>query len=153
MCDWVQVLVKRSPTLGTLVSTKTKCIKLIFIWKNNICTSCVFNGFKYTWVSKKRTHKVVCVHLKEHARLSSRKWYIRELVKNNWELVSIIWLCWHFWLKLGTYVKQHSSFISCSWCLVIQVLLQGNQRHSLSDVRLSWRCFWLSSNFKYKTVH
>ena len=28
-----QVLVKRSPTLGTLVSTKTRCIKLIFIGK------------------------------------------------------------------------------------------------------------------------
>ena len=27
------VLVKRSPTLGTFVSTKTKCIKLIFIGK------------------------------------------------------------------------------------------------------------------------
>ena len=26
-------MVKRSPTLGTLVSTKTKCIKLIFIEK------------------------------------------------------------------------------------------------------------------------
>ena len=26
-------MVKRSPTLGTLVSTKTKCIKLIFIGK------------------------------------------------------------------------------------------------------------------------
>ena len=29
----VQVLVKRSPTLGTHVCTKTKCIKLIFIGK------------------------------------------------------------------------------------------------------------------------
>ena len=26
-------MVKRSPTLGTLVSTKTKCIKLIFMGK------------------------------------------------------------------------------------------------------------------------
>ena len=34
--------------VGTLVSTKTKCIKLICIGKNNTCTSCVFNGFKYT---------------------------------------------------------------------------------------------------------
>ena len=33
VCDWAQVLVKRSSTLGTLVSTKTKCIKLIFIGK------------------------------------------------------------------------------------------------------------------------
>ena len=33
MCNLAQVLVKRSPTLGTLVSTKTKCIKLIFIGK------------------------------------------------------------------------------------------------------------------------
>ena len=33
VCNWAQVLVKRSPTLGTLVSTNTKCIKLIFIGK------------------------------------------------------------------------------------------------------------------------
>ena len=33
VCNWAQVLVKRSLTLGTLVSTKTKCIKLIFIEK------------------------------------------------------------------------------------------------------------------------
>ena len=33
MCNLAQNLVKRSPTLGTLVSTKTKCIKLIFIGK------------------------------------------------------------------------------------------------------------------------
>ena len=33
VCNRAQVLVKRSPTLGTGVSTKTKCIKLIFIGK------------------------------------------------------------------------------------------------------------------------
>ena len=33
VCNSAQVLVKRSPTFGTLVSTKTKCIKLIFIGK------------------------------------------------------------------------------------------------------------------------
>ena len=33
MCNWAQVLVKRSPTLEMLVSTKTKCIKLVFIGK------------------------------------------------------------------------------------------------------------------------
>ena len=33
VCNWAQVLVKRSPTLGTPVNTKTKCIKLIFIGK------------------------------------------------------------------------------------------------------------------------
>ena len=33
MCNCAQVFVKRSPTLGTLVSTKTRCIKLIFIGK------------------------------------------------------------------------------------------------------------------------
>ena len=49
MCNGAQVLAKRSPTLGTLVSTKTKCIKLIFIGKNNTCTSSVFNGFKYIY--------------------------------------------------------------------------------------------------------
>ena len=33
VCNLAQVLVKRSSTLGTLVRTKTKCIKLIFIGK------------------------------------------------------------------------------------------------------------------------
>ena len=33
VCNWAQVLVKHSPTLGTFVSTKPKCIKLIFIGK------------------------------------------------------------------------------------------------------------------------
>ena len=33
VCYCAQVLVKHSPTLGTLVSTKTKCIKLIFTGK------------------------------------------------------------------------------------------------------------------------
>ena len=33
VCIWAQVSVKRSPTLGTLVSIKTKCIKLILIGK------------------------------------------------------------------------------------------------------------------------
>ena len=36
VCNRAQVLVKRSPTLGTLVSTKTNCIKLIFIGKNTL---------------------------------------------------------------------------------------------------------------------
>ena len=31
-------MLKRSPTLGTLVSTRTKCIKLIFIGKITIIT-------------------------------------------------------------------------------------------------------------------
>ena len=33
VCNRAQVLVKRSPTLGTLDCTKTKCIKMIFIGK------------------------------------------------------------------------------------------------------------------------
>ena len=33
MCNRAQVSVKRSPTLGTLVNIKTKCIKLIFVGK------------------------------------------------------------------------------------------------------------------------
>ena len=33
MCNRAKALVKGSPTSGTLVSTKTKCIKLIFIGK------------------------------------------------------------------------------------------------------------------------
>ena len=42
-----QVLLKRSCTLGKLVNTQTKVITLLCIGKNNICISCVFNGFKY----------------------------------------------------------------------------------------------------------
>ena len=33
VCNRAQVSLKRSPTLGTLVSIKTKCIKFIFIGK------------------------------------------------------------------------------------------------------------------------
>ena len=40
-------MVKRSPTLGTLVSTKTKCIKLIYIGKLKLVPAAFFNGFKY----------------------------------------------------------------------------------------------------------
>ena len=33
VCNLAQVLAKRSPSLGTLAGTKTKCIKLIFMGK------------------------------------------------------------------------------------------------------------------------
>ena len=42
-----QVLLKRSCTLGKLVNTKIKGITFLCTGKNNICLSCVFNGFKY----------------------------------------------------------------------------------------------------------
>ena len=42
-----QVLLKRSCTLRKLVNTQIKGITLLCTGKNNICVSCVFNGFKY----------------------------------------------------------------------------------------------------------
>ena len=42
-----QVLLTRSCTLGKLVNTHIKGITLICTGKNNICISCVLNGFKY----------------------------------------------------------------------------------------------------------
>ena len=42
-----QVLLKRSCTLGKLVNTQIKGSTLICTGNNNICISCVFNGFKY----------------------------------------------------------------------------------------------------------
>ena len=44
-----QVLLKHSCTLGELVNTQPNRITLLCIGKNNICISCVFNGFKYTF--------------------------------------------------------------------------------------------------------
>ena len=48
MHNQAQVLLKRSCTLEKLVNTHTKGITLLCIGKNNICISCVFNGFKYS---------------------------------------------------------------------------------------------------------
>ena len=50
MRNSAQVLVKRSPALGALVSTKTKCMKLIFIGKITLVPVAFFNGFKYSIV-------------------------------------------------------------------------------------------------------
>ena len=47
MRDQAQILLKRSCTLGKLVNTQTKGITLLCIGKNNVCISCVFDGFKY----------------------------------------------------------------------------------------------------------
>ena len=44
-----QVLLKCSCTFGKLVNTQIKGITLLCTGKNNICISCVFNGFKYTF--------------------------------------------------------------------------------------------------------
>ena len=41
MRNQAHILLKRSCTLGTLVNTQTKGIKLLCIGKNNICISCV----------------------------------------------------------------------------------------------------------------
>ena len=62
MRNQAQVLLKRSCTLGKFVNTQTKGITLICIGKNNICISCVFNGFKYIYKSARYVpfvHKVM----------------------------------------------------------------------------------------------
>ena len=48
MRNRAQVLLRRSCTLGKLVNTQIKEHTLLCTGKNNICISCVFNGFKYT---------------------------------------------------------------------------------------------------------
>ena len=52
MHDQAQVLLKPSCTLGKLVNTQIKGITLLCIGKINICISCVFNGFKYSYQVK-----------------------------------------------------------------------------------------------------
>ena len=42
-------MVKRSPTLGTLVSTKTKCIKLIFIGKITLVSVTFLTALSISW--------------------------------------------------------------------------------------------------------
>ena len=54
MRNQAQFLLKRSCTLGKLVNVHTKGITLLCIGKNNICISCVFNGFK--WVLQENIH-------------------------------------------------------------------------------------------------
>ena len=48
MRNQAQVLLKRSCTLGKLINTQIKRIALLCTGKNNVCISCVFNGFKYS---------------------------------------------------------------------------------------------------------
>ena len=43
------LLPKRTCTLGKLVNTQAKGITLLCIEKDNICISCIFNGFKYIY--------------------------------------------------------------------------------------------------------
>ena len=52
-----QVLLKLSCTLGKLVNTQIKGITLLCTGKNNICISCVFNGFKYSSIARFTTYK------------------------------------------------------------------------------------------------
>ena len=51
--------------LGKLVNTQTKGITLLCIEKNNICISCVFNGFKNIFVCeiKHIFYSVINTHL------------------------------------------------------------------------------------------
>ena len=48
MLNQAQDLLKLSCTLGKLVNTQIKGIKLLCLGKNNNCISCFFNGFKYS---------------------------------------------------------------------------------------------------------
>ena len=52
MRNQAQVLLKRTCTLGKLVNTQIKVIALLCTGINNVCISCVFNGFKY-----------ICIHI------------------------------------------------------------------------------------------
>ena len=47
MLNQAQVLLKRSCTFGKLVNIQITGVTLLCTGKNNICISCVFNGFKY----------------------------------------------------------------------------------------------------------
>ena len=47
MRNQAQVLLKRSCTLAKLVNAQIKEITLLSTGKNNICVSCILNGFKY----------------------------------------------------------------------------------------------------------
>ena len=48
MLKQAQVLLKRSCTFGKLVNIQITEFTLLCTGKNNICISCVFNGFKYS---------------------------------------------------------------------------------------------------------
>ena len=48
MLNQAQVLLKRSCTFGKLVNIQITGITLLCTGNNNICISCVLNGFKYT---------------------------------------------------------------------------------------------------------
>ena len=53
MLNQAQDLLKLSCTLGKLVNTQIKGIKLLCLGKNNNCISCDFNGFKYIYIRRK----------------------------------------------------------------------------------------------------
>ena len=67
-------MVKRSPTLGTLVSTKTKCLKLIFIMKITLVPVAFFMALSIltsksnrSMVSFGRKHCKYDMHIYFHA--------------------------------------------------------------------------------------
>ena len=62
MRNQAQGLLKHYCTLGKLVNTQIKGITLLCTVKNNICVSCVFNGFKYKF-NKTRARMLDSINL------------------------------------------------------------------------------------------
>ena len=56
-------MVKRSPTLGTLVSTTTKCIKLIFIGKITLVPVAFLMALSIEQTNPARTHLEINVRM------------------------------------------------------------------------------------------
>ena len=60
MLNQAQVLLKRSCTFGKLVNIHITGITLLCTGNNNICISCVFNGFKYICILGNFTSFLIC---------------------------------------------------------------------------------------------
>ena len=61
MCNQAQVLLKRSCALGEACKYTDKGNYVAMYRKNNICISCVFNGFKYRCKAFHRRINTLCI--------------------------------------------------------------------------------------------
>ena len=67
-------------------------------------------------------------------------------ITESW-LISLDWVSTFDWNLIHIYNEPLGFIAYRSWCLIIfDVLLLGNRRPSLSDVRSHWRHFWLRSH-------
>ena len=64
MLNQAQVLLKRSCTFGKLGNIQITGITLLCTGKNNICISCVFNGFKYISLCVAKTLLTVAMEIR-----------------------------------------------------------------------------------------